>query len=153
MLDDRCSTGHTAIMQVPSNEVLFEGIHCRLTIRRPRPGIVLAIFKGPDVGEFGQAPFQELAKDLASSQQIEMFVDARAVPQASLDVSNDWAQWMIANNQSLIRINMLCATPFVQLTAKIVRNFTALGERMRIYTDAGAFEKALGTAIIGNKEG
>jgi hypothetical protein len=153
MLDDRYSSGHVATMQAPSNEAVFEGIHCRLTIRRPRPGVVLAIFKGTDVGEFGQAPFQELAKDLATSKQIEMFVDARAVPQASLDVSNDWAQWMIANNQSLLRINMLCATPFVQLTAKIVRNFTALGERMRIYTDASEFEKALGAAIVGNREG
>ena len=110
---------------------------------------VLAVFKGPDVGEFGQAPFQELAKDLNTGKQIEMFVDARAVPQASLDVSSDWAQWMIANDKSLIRINMLCATPFVQLTARIVRNLTTFGERMRIYTEAGAFEQALGTAIVG----
>lgn len=114
-------------MQQPANEVVFEGIHCTLTIRRPRPGVVLAVFKGPDVGEFGQAPFQELAKDLNTGKQIEIFVDARAVPQASLDVSSDWAQWMITNDKSLIRINMLCATPFVQLTARIVRNLTTFG--------------------------
>jgi hypothetical protein len=135
-------------MQSGSNEVVFEGIHCTLTIRRLRPGIILAIFKGPDVGEFGQAPFKELAKDLAASRQIELFVDARAVPTASMDVSNDWAQWMIAHNDALVRINMLCSTPFVQMTATIVRNFTALGERMRIYTDPSEFEKAVGAAVV-----
>jgi len=134
-------------MQRPNNEVVFEGIHCSLTIRRPRPGIVLAIFKGSDVGEFGQAPFQELARDFAAGQAIELFVDARAVPQASLDVSSDWAQWMIANDQLLRRVNMLCSSPFVQLTAKFVRSFTALGERMRIYTDAASSENALGSAV------
>ena len=131
-----------------SNEVVFEGIHCILTLRRLRPGIVLAIFKGPDVGEFGQAPFKELARDLETSRRLELFVDARAVPTASLDVSNDWAQWMITHNEALVRINMLCATPFVQMTATIVRNFTALGERMRIYTDPGEFEKAVGAAVV-----
>jgi hypothetical protein len=135
-------------MQSGSNEVVFEGIHCTLTIRRLRQGIILAIFKGPDVGEFGQAPFKELAKDLAASRQIELFVDARAVPTASMDVSNDWAQWMIAHNDALVRINMLCSTPFVQMTATIVRNFTALGERMRIYTDPSEFEKAVGAAVV-----
>ena len=131
-----------------SNEVVFEGIHCTLTLRRLRPGIVLAIFKGPDVGEFGQAPFKELARDLETSRRIELFVDARAVPTASLDASNDWAQWMITHNEALVRINMLCATPFVQMTATIVRNFTALGERMRIYTDPAEFEKAVGAAVV-----
>jgi hypothetical protein len=31
----------------------------------------------------------------------------------------------------------------VQLTAQTVRNFAELGERMRIYTDAAAFEDEL----------
>ena len=134
-------------MNTARNEVVFEGLHCTLIIRRLRPGVVLAIFKGSDVGEFGQAPFQELARDVASGIPIELFVDGRAVPGASIDVSNDWAQWIMANDKALAQINILCGSAFVQLTARFVRNFTALGERMRIYTEPASFEKALGTAV------
>ena len=134
-------------MQSGSNEVVFEGIHCTLTLRRLRPGIVLAIFKGPDVGEFGQAPFKELARDLETSRRIELFVDARAVPTASLDVSNDWAQWMRTNRSSFRQINMLTGSRFVQLTADFVLRFAELGDIMRIYTEAAAFDATLTHAV------
>jgi hypothetical protein len=123
--------------------IVFEGIHCTLTIERPSPGVVLATFRGHDIGEFGDAPFIELAKDLAGGLPIELFVDARRTLGASIDVSNDWARWMLTNRVQLHRVNLLCGSRFIQLTANFVRRFTGFEGRMRIYTDAIAFEQAL----------
>jgi hypothetical protein len=124
-------------------DILFEGIHCTLTIRRPAAGTILAIFNGHDVGEFGEAPFRELAKDLGTGLPIELFVDARRTIGASIDVSNDWARWMLANRGQLHRVHILCGSRFIQLTANFVRRFTGFEDRMRIYTEPAAFEHSL----------
>jgi hypothetical protein len=42
---------------------------------------------------------------------------------------------------------MLTGSPFVHITAKLVRNFAELGDLMRIYTDADAFERALAAEL------
>jgi hypothetical protein len=124
----------------------FEGTHGSLEIYRPTPGVVLIVLKGPDVGEFGERPFRELANDLAEGLPIEIFVDARAVPAASIEVTGSWAQWMMANRDRIQRFNIFCRSRFIEVTAKFVQQFTEYGPRMRIYTDADAFEAALRTA-------
>ncbi|QIF05019.1 hypothetical protein [Roseimicrobium sp. ORNL1] len=125
----------------------FNGIHCTLTIRRPVAGVVHAVFKGPDVGEFGDAPFQELALDVGHLAPVEIFIDAREVPAASLEVSADWAHWMSAHRDRIQRLNILCGSKFIELTAGFVQKFTQFGARMRIYTDASSFEEALRVAV------
>lgn len=132
--------------QAAHREILFEGLHGTLTLRRVAPGIVLAIFRGPDVGEFGDGPFKELAKDLSEGLPLELFIDARECVGPSVEVSNDWAQWMMANRTQLHRINLLCGSRYVEMTANFVRRFTQFGERMRIYTEREAFYHALGAA-------
>jgi hypothetical protein len=127
-------------------EVVFEGIHCTLTIRRPSAGVVLAVFKGPDVGEFGDSPFQELAKDLAHGLPIELFVDARECLGASINVSNEWAQWMCSHRSQLHRVNILCGSRYLEVTVGFVRRFTQFGDRLRIYTEHDAFYLALTSA-------
>jgi len=42
--------------------------------------------------------------------------------------------------------SVLTGAPFRQLTAKFVQRFADLGELMRIYTDAAAFDAALSKA-------
>jgi len=71
---------------------IFRGVHCTLSIVRPAPGVIAAIFEGLDVGEFGDAPFRELARDVGAGAPVEIFIDARKVPAASVDVSAEWAQ-------------------------------------------------------------
>jgi hypothetical protein len=124
----------------------FEGTHGSLEISRPAAGVVLIVLKGPDVGEFGERPFRELDNDLATGLPIEIFVDARAVPSASIDVTGSWAQWMMANRDRIQRFNIICRSRFIEVTAKFVRQFTEYGPRMRIYTDVDAFEAALQAA-------
>jgi hypothetical protein len=130
-----------------NQDIVYEGMHCILTIRRPALGVVLAIFKGPDVGEFGDKPFQELAKDLALGLPLELFIDASECLGPTVNVSNDWAHWMITNRVQLHRINLLSGTRYVDVTANFVRRFTEFGERMRIYTEREAFYEALTTDI------
>jgi hypothetical protein len=125
--------------------VVFQGIHCRLAIERPATGVVVLRLTGWDVGEFGDAPMKEMAKDLASAP-LELFIDARAVKGATIDVSNDWALWLRANRAKFQHISMLTGSPFVQLTAKFVQRFAELNEVMRIYTEPAQFDAALAAA-------
>ncbi len=121
----------------------FSGVHCTLDILRPHEGIILLVFKGHDIGEFGDGPFRELSANLREGAPAEIFIDARAVPSASIEVSGEWAKWMRVNRERIYRLNMLCKSRFIELTANFVQRFTEFGPRMRIYTDEAAFEEAL----------
>jgi hypothetical protein len=129
------------------DEVRFEGMNCSLVIRRPAPSVVLVVIEGTDTGELGEAPFRELAADVAGPGRIELFVDARATRAASMHVSKDWALWLAGNRDRMQHISMLTASRFVQLTADFVRSFAELGPLMRIYSDPAAFEGALSNAV------
>ncbi|HKO93927.1 MAG TPA: hypothetical protein VJU61_22390 [Polyangiaceae bacterium] len=126
--------------------VRLEARHAVFAIDRPAPGIVRLTIIGRDTGEFGAAPFRELEKDLTGSVKPEIFVDARAVAGASVDVSAEWARWLIQHKARYTRLSFLTGTRFMHLTASFVQRFTQLGERMRVYTDAGAFDAALRAA-------
>src|SRR5687768_5180650 len=99
-------------------------------IARPAAGVVVLTFKGPDVGEFGDAPFQELTRDLAMHGRVQLFVDAGECSGASIDVSSGWAQWISTHRPELTSLHLLCGSRFIQLTADFVRRFTGLEERM-----------------------
>jgi hypothetical protein len=126
--------------------VKYEGVSAGLAIERPAAGIVVLRLAGWDTGEFGNAAMREIEKDFFD-RPIQLYIDARAVKGASVDVSNDWALWLRANRARFAHISMLTGAPFVQLTAKFVQRFADLGEVMRIYTSASAFDAALQEAI------
>jgi hypothetical protein len=129
-------------------DVVFRGAHCTLTIRRPASGVTLVVLTGNDVGELGERPFVELDRDLRPGP-LALFVDARAVNAASLDVSSDWARWLATHRDRLRHVSMLTGSRFIQLTASFVRKVADLGELMRLYTDPAAFEEALASAVVG----
>jgi hypothetical protein len=130
--------------QYPPPAVRFDGTHCSIAIERPRSGVVVLRISGRDVGEFGGSPMQELEGDVRSGP-IDLFVDARRVQGASLDVSSDWAQWLGKHRNSFRQVSMLTSSRFIQITADFVRRFAGLGELMRIYTDPVAFDEELAT--------
>lgn len=146
---------HTSLPVSPSavEPRIFDGLHCTLSIWRPTPGVVLAVFEGLDVGEFGDAPFRELARDIDAGIPVEIFIDARKTAAASIDVSAEWAQWMTAHRGRIQRLNILCASRFVRLTADFVQRFTGFGERMRIYREPASFEEAFRIARGGTEAG
>lgn len=127
--------------------VEHEGVHCRLTITRPAPGIVVVVLSGTDIGEFGDFPMRELAKDLAQFGSIELFIDARAVRSASIEVSSEWAFWMRTHRMQLRQISMLTGSRYIQITADFVRRFVGLIERMKIFTDQRAFDGSLLSSV------
>lgn len=130
----------------------LEGIHSRLLIERPAAGVVVIRLAGWDVGEFGDVPLRELDRQVeAQSGALELYIDARAARAASIDVSNEWAQWLKGNRDRLSAVSMLAGSPFVQLTARFVQRFAALGEGMRLYTDPVAFDDALRQSVAAHR--
>ena len=125
----------------------YEGVTSRLAIERPGRHVVVLRLAGWDTGEFGNAAMKEIAKDFGAAGALQLFVDAREVKGATIDVSNDWALWLRANRARFAHVSMLTGSPFVQLTARFVQRFADLGDIMRIYTDPRAFDSALRDAI------
>lgn len=132
-------------------KVNYEGTYCNLSIDRPAKGIVIVKFSGSDIGEFEDIPFQELSKDLAKNE-IELFIDARDVRGASVEVSGDWAFWLQKNKMNLKSINMLTGSRFIQLTADFVKRFADLGESMKIFKDPDDFDNSLAKVILDAKK-
>lgn len=124
----------------------YEGIHCSLVIRRPAPAVAVVVLQGSDTGEFADFPMRELTRDLERYGSIELFIDARAVRSASIEVSSEWAFWMRTHAGSLRQICMLTGSRYIQITAQFARRFVGLGDRMKIFTDAAAFEETLAAA-------
>ena len=122
-----------------AGEVQFAGVHCTLSVRN-YAGVVVMKISGTDIGEFGDAPMLELAKCVEGA---ELFIDARDVRGASIEVSGEWAEWLRAHKTNLRGINMLTGSRFVEVTADFVRRFAGLQGTMRIYTEATAFDAAL----------
>ncbi len=126
--------------------VLFEASGCSLTLSRRAGRVVVLELVGRDLGELGDAPFRELERDLAVDGQLELFIDARQGISATLDVSGSWAVWLGNHKHRFKHVSMLTGSRFIQLTAELVKSFSMLGEKMRLYTEAAAFEAALAGA-------
>lgn len=132
--------------------VLFEAGACKLTLDRPAPALVVLTLSGRDMGELGQAPFDELRHDLAQPGSIAVFIDARHGQSAAIDVSGAWAAWLRTHRARFEQVHMLTGSRFIQLSADIVRRFADLGELMRLYTDTGAFDDELASAVRRHRE-
>ena len=126
----------------------WTGLHCELVIERPARGVVVLRISGHDVGEFGSAPMQELERLLSDGEPLELFIDARNSEAVSLEVSAEWAQWLGRHRPRCAQIRMLSGSRFIQITADFVRRFADLGDTMRIYTDAAAFDRLLESSIV-----
>ncbi len=131
----------------PLPSVEHEGVHFGLMINRPAPAIAVIVLSGTDVGEFADFAMRELAKDLDRFGSIELFIDARAVRSASIEVSSTWALWMSAHRKQFAQISMLTGSRYIQITANFVRRFAGLVDRMRIFTDHLAFDESLLLAV------
>jgi hypothetical protein len=132
--------------KVENRSIQYEGAHCKLAITKPSARVIVLRISGNDVGEFGEAPMQALSEWLDGMASVEIFIDARAVRGASIDVSGEWAKWLEKNRDRLSAVTMLTGSRFVQITAEFVRSFAKLEGIMRICTEPEVFERALGEA-------
>jgi hypothetical protein len=128
-------------------EIHYEGVHCKLAVEQLAQGVVLLKISGSDIGEFGDAPLLTLDRWLAGANSVELFIDARDVRGASIEVSGEWALWLGRHKVKLRTVTMLARSSFIQLTAKFVRRFSNLEAIMRICTDPGVFDAALREAL------
>jgi hypothetical protein len=122
-------------------------MHCVLAIQQFPGGIVVRRISGSDVGEFGDAPMLQFNERLAGGESIELFVDARDVRGASIEVSGEWARWLAAHKVQLRQISMLTGSRYVQITADFVCRFADLQSVMKVYTDDNAFDTDLLAAL------
>jgi len=130
-----------------TTETRLEGVHCTITVDAPASSVVLVIIEGTDVGELGDAPFQAVEARLTSDRKVELFIDARRARGPSIDVSNEWAQWLARHRDALLHASMLTGNRLVGVTADFVRRFADLGDLMRIYDDPSVFDGALWDAV------
>lgn len=130
-----------------SREMHFDGIHCALTIQRFPCGVVILKISGTDIGEFGDGPMPALKECLNGVDPIHLFIDARDVRGASIDVSGEWAGWLQAHKAHLRDISMLTGSRFVEVTAGFVRRFADLQGIMKVYTEPAAFDAALAESL------
>jgi hypothetical protein len=137
------------IFRVQAEETRFDGIHCDLVIEKPSPGVLVMKIRGTDIGEFRSAPMKALDDCLDHGCPVDLFIDARDVRGASIEVSCDWAGWLNARRAHLRSVTMLTGSRFIQVTAEFVRRFAHLEGSMRICTDPAAFEQALQEVIEG----
>jgi len=114
-----------------------------MSIKSFRSRVVIVKISGTDIGEFGEEPMLELKKCLLEMDPIHLFIDARDVRGASIEVSGEWAAWLRDHKAHLQKISMLTGSRFIEVTAEFVRRFADLEGIMRIYTEPAAFDMAL----------
>jgi len=129
------------------HEIRFESLNCSLSAERLGNGVVIIRIAGDDVGEFGDAPFLTLEQWLENTRPVDLFIDARKVRGASIDVSGEWAVWLGKHRTNWRTVTMLTNSAFIYLTAKFVRRFAELEDIMRICTEPAVFEAALRGAL------
>ncbi len=127
-------------------DIRYHGVHCELGIHSLPHRVILLKISGTDIGEFATAPMKSLDDLIQSFGRIRLFIDARDVLGASIEVSGDWAAWLSASKDMLATVTMLTGSRFVQVTAEFVRRFASLEGVMRICTEWAVFDQALAEA-------
>lgn len=130
-------------MSSADNPRRYEGTHATLQILRPRPGVIVVILEGSDVGEVGDAPFRLLDRYVAGDMPTELFIDARHGRGASVEVGTTWAMWLRRHRSSLQRVAMLTRTRVLRLSADLIQRFSGLGDAMEVYEDPEQFDAQL----------
>lgn len=131
-------------------EIRYDGMHCNLIIQRFLARVVVLRISGCDVGEFGEAPMKALNDSVTSSYPIDLFIDARDVTGASIDVSGEWARWLSSHKPGLRTITMLTGSRFIEITAAFVRRFASLEGIMKICSEPAVFDFALAETLKRN---
>ncbi len=130
-------------MAPDADRVHFEGVHCDFAIEKVSGRVVLMKISGTDIGEFGDVPMKALDDRIDDSSPVDLFIDARNVRGASIEVSGNWAVWLNARRPILRTVTMLTGSRFIHITAEFVRRFASIEGSMRICTDSAVFDQAL----------
>jgi hypothetical protein len=127
--------------------ICYEGIHCTMTVERHPKRVIVLRISGCDIGEFGKAPMKALHESVTAADPVDLFIDARDVSGASIEVSGEWAAWLGAHRDGLRSVTMLTGSSFIRLTAEFVRRFASLEGVMRIGNDQVVFDFELAAVL------
>lgn len=125
----------------------YEGIHCTLKVQTLTPRVIVLRIAGTDIGEFGEAPMRALHESVTEASAVDLFIDARDVTGASIEVSGEWAAWLGSHRAGLRSVTMLTGSRFIEITAQFVRRFASLEGIMRIGNDTAVFDFELAEAV------
>jgi hypothetical protein len=113
---------------------------------RPTPRVAVITITGYDQGQFGTAPFDEIASFLQVAAPLELFVDARAAIGATVRVSRDWTSFLSRHKKDLGHVHVLAGSKMVELTVAIARHLSHTANLIQIYSDAHLFEAQIAAA-------
>jgi hypothetical protein len=129
--------------QLPDGSVCLKTAACSFHYRRLRPGVVHVTIVGDDKGEFGMAPLDELAAEIARFSKLDMFVDTRDTVGAATSVTEDWTAWFQANRAKLGSVHILATSKFVTLIVSIAKHLSRTGDMIHIHSTPDTFEAAV----------
>jgi hypothetical protein len=118
-----------------------------MVLTRIGPALVLISASGHDKGQFGEAPFEWLEREMGRHGVIEVFVDTRELFNATQTVADRWSEWIARHKSRLRRMSVLVSSKYVQMTIEVAKLFSRTGELMRVYTDAPAFSDAIAQSL------
>ena len=118
-----------------------------MVLSRIGPAVVLITATGHDKGQFGEAPFEWLEREMGRHGIIEVFVDTREMFNATQTVAGRWSEWIQRHRSRLKHMSLLVSSKYVQLTVEVAKLFSRTGELMRVYTDAPAFSDAISQSL------
>jgi hypothetical protein len=132
--------------------VKLSGDGCVFRYQRPRPGIMVVRISGDDVGQFGAATMDEVAKEFDHVQApIELFIDATEAVGPVTKVMEAWAAWFETHHKRLKHVDILIPpeAKVLQLTVAIARHLSRTGDLISIHLDSTNFHSAVNQAAPG----
>ena len=131
---------------LPDGTIRMTAEASTFTFVRPTPRVAVITITGYDKGQFGTAPFDEIASFLQVAAPLELFVDARAAVGATVRVSQDWTSFFSRHKGDLSHVHVLAGSKMVELTVAIARHLSRTANLIQIYSDPELFEAQLAAA-------
>ena len=122
-----------------AGEVVLQAGACRFVYKRLRPGALLVVISGHDVGQFGTTSLDEIRLELLRHRPLELFIDAREALGPAVSVSSEWTNFFSLNREQLRRVNVLVGSKIVELTIAIAQHLSRTGHLIQLYSDPELF--------------
>lgn len=132
-----------------AREVLQDGLvrladgRCTFVYRRLRPGALLITISGADAGAFVAESLDEVSAEIARQGALDLYLDLSGATGVAPEVSDAWTAWFRTNRSHLRRVTMLATSKIFYVLASMMRTLSGIEDRVRIHTDAAAFEQEL----------
>lgn len=126
----------------PSHRSVIAGAQGRVLVARPAPSVISVGLVGRDVADLADALGREIQPELDSASPPTLFVDARRTVGVSMMMSHAWARWFARNRDRLARVALLTGSGFLRLTGDFVRAFAGLDQKLDLFVDPAAFQRA-----------